>query len=188
MTKEKQQKNQQTKLKESDITNLIKDWAYKVHPKDVTLIRNNTTGIPNGRGSLRKNPDSGHPDFHVIYHLAGIPITLFFEIKSPSGKVSELQEKWHKTFDKRGIRTFVVRGVQDAENALLQIEEEFQSHIAYSYLGITRRNMRKGPKFKQIDKDHTEGVEKGKGTPERDLTSATSKEAKIVSGSKQQNS
>ena len=188
MTKEKQQKNQQTKLKESDITKLIKDWAYQVHPKDVTLIRNNTTGILNGRGSLRKNPDSGHPDFHVIYHLAGIPITLFFEIKSPSGKVSDLQEKWHKTFDKRGIRTFVVRGVQDAENALLQIEEEFQSHIAYSYLGITRRNMRKGPKFKQIDKDHTEGVEKGKGTPEKDLTSATSKEAKIVSGSKQKTS
>ena len=115
MTKEKQQKNQQPKLKESDITNLIKDWAYKVHPKDITLIRNN--------------------------------------------------------------RTFVVRGVQDAENALLQIEEEFQSHIAYSYLGITRRNMRGGAK-----------VEKGKGTPERDLTSATSKEAKIVSGSKQKTS
>ena len=177
MTKERQQKKAQLKLKESHITKLIKDWAYKVHPKDITLIRNNTTGIPDGRGSLRKNPDSGHPDFHVIYHLAGIPITLFFEIKSPSGKVSDLQKKWHKTFDKRGIRTFVIRGVQDAENALLQIEKEFQSHIAFSYLGITRRNMRGGAK-----------VEKGKGTPERDLTSVTTKEAKIVSDSKQKTS
>ena len=141
------------------------------------MIRNNTTGIPDGKGALRKNPNSGHPDFHVIYHLAGIPITLFFEIKSPSGKVSELQKKWHKTFDKRGVRTFIVRDVQDAENALLEIEKEFQSHIAYSYLGITRRNMRGGAK-----------VAKGKGTPDRDLTSATSKEAKVVSGTKQKNS
>ena len=44
-------------------------------------------------------------------------------------------------------------------------------------MGISRTNMRGGAK-----------VQKGKGTPDRDLTSATPKEAKIVSGSKQKNS
>ena len=188
MMKEKQQKKAQLKLKESEVSNLIKDWAYKIHPKDVTLIRNNTTGIPNGRGSLRKNPESGHPDYHVIYHLAGIPITLFFEIKASDGRVQEHQKKWHETFEKRGIRTFVICSVEDAENALSRIEKEFQSHINYSFLGIPPKSMRGGVKFKElkINKENfTQGVESGKGTPPKDFSSFTRKEAKIVADTKQ---
>ena len=188
MTKEKPQKKVQLKLKESDITNQLKDWAYKIHPKDVTLIRNNTTGIPNGRGSLRKNPDSGHPDYHVIYHLAGIPITLFFEVKAPDGRVQAHQKKWHEAFDKRGIRTFIIKSIEDAENALIRIEKEFQTHINFSYLGIPRRNVSEGVKFRELKinkQNFTQGVETGKGTPEKDHTSATRKEAKIMADTKQ---
>ena len=162
MTKGKPQEKAQLKLKESDITKQLKDWAYKIHPRDVTLIRNNTTGIPNGRGSLRKNPDSGHPDYHVIYHLAGIPITLFFEVKAPDGRVQAHQKKWHETFEKRGVRTFIIKSIEDAEDALTEVEKQFQSHINYSFLGIPRKCMQK-----------ESTVIKGKGKPPRDLTSSS---------------
>lgn len=123
--------------------------------------------------SFKKNPDSGHPDYHVIYHLAGIPITLFFEIKSPSGKVSDLQKSGTKPSTKE-VSEPSLSGTYKTQKTPYSKSKKSFSHIAFSYLGITRRNMRGGAK-----------VEKGKGTPERDLTSVTTKEAKIVSGSKQ---
>ena len=140
-------KKQYENLKtEQQVTKEILDWEMlrNAHSKkfdkqeEVKLYRYTTTGIPDGKGGLRKNPQAGAPDFIGIYLMAKIPVCFFFELKSAKGKQSEAQKKWEKECKRFGIPYYLVRSAAEAESSLASIHEKYQRKISWSYLGISR--------------------------------------------------
>lgn len=67
-----------------------------------------------GRVSFSKSPIAGFPD------IAGIHHGMFFalEVKTSSGKVSDLQDAWLRDLNSAGGYACVVRSLADADHAL----------------------------------------------------------------------
>ena len=121
-------------MNEKQITEIIKEWS-KSH-KEITLIRFNTTGIPDGKGGFRKNSLKGAPDFIGIYMMADMPVSFFFEIKSPKGKQSESPKKFEEASKKLGHHYYVIRSAQEAEDAIAEIHNQHRRKISWSFLGL----------------------------------------------------
>lgn len=56
----------------------------------------------------------GIPDLLVIWTTGSHAEFGFLEIKTPKGKLSAAQERWHEMADRRGIRVRVARSIRDA--------------------------------------------------------------------------
>ena len=121
-------------MNEKQITEIIKEWS-KSH-KEITLIRFNTTGIPDGKGGFRKNSLAGAPDFIGIYMMADMPVSFFFEIKSPKGKQSDSQKKFEEASKKLGHHYYIIRSAQEAEDAIAEIHNKHRRKISWSFLGL----------------------------------------------------
>ncbi len=121
-------------ITEKQVTEEIKSWN-KSHP-EITLIRFNTTGIPNGKDGFRTNSLKGAPDFIGVYMMAKIPVTFYFEIKSPTGTQRESQKKFEEASKKLGHHYFIIRSAQEAEDAIAKIHRTHSQKIGWSFLGI----------------------------------------------------
>ena len=124
------------KENEKDVTKQVLDWVS--YDPEITLLRFNTTGIPDKsvKGGLRKNPVAGAPDFIGVYMMAKIPISFYFEIKSPTGKQRDAQKKFEQAVKVQGHHYFIIRSAQDAEEAIRKIHKQHRGRIGWAFLGI----------------------------------------------------
>lgn len=89
--------------------------ALGIRP-DVILWRNNTGVLPSPTGATRFGLGVGSADLVGMLSPSGRFFAL--EVKTPSGKVSEDQRRWHDVVRRHGGFCAVVRSVAEAEAAL----------------------------------------------------------------------
>jgi len=93
-------------MRETDIEKKIKEYlklnGYKVW-------KNLTEGSRTGGSGRKKSPNKGIPDLSALKD----GITYYLEVKTPTGKVSEDQKKWHEEMYKHGAVVHVVTSVND---------------------------------------------------------------------------
>lgn len=110
-------------MKETDIQRLIIEWGRLV--KKLSIWRINVQGM---RG--RKSTNLGMADLIAQYVFCGIPILIFFEVKTPKGKQGESQIEFEKLVKRDGGFYFLVTSVQEAQDALQKVERFLSSKIS----------------------------------------------------------
>ena len=110
-------------MKETDIQRLIIEWGRLV--KGMSVWRINVQGM---RG--RKSTNLGMADLVAQYVFCGIPILIFFEVKTPKGKQGESQKQFEEVVKKDGGFYFLVTSIQDAQDALQKVERFLSSKIS----------------------------------------------------------
>lgn len=100
-------------LSETQISRGIQD-AIEAMGLIVERLQSGTaTGLRGGRMRLAS---PGTPDLFVA--VGG---GLFLECKTPTGKLSENQLRWHRIARAHGVRVEVVRSVEDAVRVVLEM-------------------------------------------------------------------
>lgn len=91
-------------MSEQDIQRQIKKW---LESKGAHVTKYNA----NGYGVV------GHPDLFVSFPVAGIaiPLAFFVEVKTKTGKISMMQDIYHKKLKKANHLITVARSVEDIE-------------------------------------------------------------------------
>jgi len=120
-------KNALFRTQEADVVRSIREWA-SYHP-EVLLLRLQTQGIPTADGRMRPNDMRGAADFVLQYSCCDIPVCVWMEAKSSRGKLSDAQKTFQEQVLRRGGYYFVVRSVQDAEDALAEVERQMRSVV-----------------------------------------------------------
>lgn len=110
-------------MKETDIQRLIIEWGRLV--KKLSIWRINVQGM---RG--RKSTNLGMADLVAQYVFCGIPVLIFFEVKTPKGKQGKSQKQFEELVKRDGGFYFLVTSVQDAQDALSKIERFLSSKIS----------------------------------------------------------
>ena len=119
------------KESEANIQKAILDWG-KVNK--IPMRRMNVIGTPyvrNGITYFRKAPNVGMADIHCEYFVAGLPISVWLEFKTKAGKLSPSQVKFRDGVNRYGGFYFVVRSIDDVEDALHQIIAKVGKHISW---------------------------------------------------------
>jgi Holliday junction resolvase-like predicted endonuclease len=65
---------------------------------------------------------NGWPDLQIH----GLGITIFIEVKTPTGKVSELQKFRHKQIEERGFYVIITSSLTHLKNEFIRISEGIQ--------------------------------------------------------------
>ena len=106
------------KVKESEanIQKAILDWGKVMR---IPMRRMNVIGTPTKDG-FRPAPNRGMADIHCEYFVAGLPISVWLECKTKAGKLSPSQRNFRDGVNHYGGFYFVVRSIEDVEDALFQ--------------------------------------------------------------------
>lgn len=110
-------------MRETDIQKLIIEWGRLV--KGMSVWRINVQGM---RG--RKSTNLGMADLVAQYVFCGIPVLIFFEVKTPKGRQGESQKQFEEIVKRDGGFYFLVTSVQDAQDALQKVERFLSSKIS----------------------------------------------------------
>ena len=102
------------KESEANIQKTILDYG-KI--KGIPMRRMNVIGTPTKDG-FRPAPNRGMADIHCEYFVAGLPISVWLECKTKRGKLSPSQRNFRDGVNHYGGFYFVVRSIDDVENAL----------------------------------------------------------------------
>jgi len=102
---------------EAGIQKAILQWG--AYTEGVSMFRMNVIGIPiHGKpGKFRPAAEKGIADIYVQLMVWGIPVSCWLEVKA--GK--EKQRASQKEFEKRVENYYLVRSVEDAAAAILQV-------------------------------------------------------------------
>jgi len=119
-------KNYKYKITENDIQRSIKDYLQVLENQDkLMFIRNNSGAMPikgkNGKTRYIKFGKKGSPDilawikksFNDGDYCIRFANTIALEIKSATGKQSEIQKEWQEKFEKLGGEYYIVRSVEE---------------------------------------------------------------------------
>lgn len=85
------------------------------------VCRMNLGGVRHGRHSnaMGKNPLKGFPDLFFLH--ADRSGTMFcVEVKTPTGKMSEIQLEWKKRLEGYGVLVIVAASVDDVKRGLIK--------------------------------------------------------------------
>ena len=102
-------------LKESEasIQKSILEWGKVMR---IPMRRMNVIGTPTKDG-FRPSPNKGMADIHCELIIAGIPVSVWLEVKNKRGKLSVSQETFREGVTSYGGFYFVVRSIEDVEKA-----------------------------------------------------------------------
>ena len=102
------------KESEANIQKSILDWGKVMR---IPMRRMNVIGTPTKDG-FRPSPNKGMADIHCELIIAGIPVSVWLEVKNKRGKLSESQETFREGVNSYGGFYFVVRSIEDVEKVL----------------------------------------------------------------------
>ena len=102
------------KESEANIQKAILDWGKVMR---IPMRRMNVIGTPTKDG-FRPSPNKGMADIHCELIIAGIPVSVWLEVKNKRGKLSESQETFREGVNSYGGFYFVVRSIEDVEKVL----------------------------------------------------------------------
>ena len=101
------------KESEANIQKAILDYG-KI--KGIPMRRMNVIGTPTKDG-FRPSPNKGMADIHCELLIAGIPVSVWLEVKNKRGKLSQSQETFRIGVNGYGGFYFVVRSIDDVQKA-----------------------------------------------------------------------
>ena len=101
------------KESEANIQKAILDWGKVMR---IPMRRMNVIGTPTKDG-FRPSPNKGMADIHCELIIAGIPVSVWLEVKNKRGKLSVSQETFREGVTSYGGFYFVVRSIEDVEKA-----------------------------------------------------------------------
>ena len=114
------------KEKESTIQKAVLDWLKY---NNLLAVRLNNIPVPVKGGGFRPVAMKGLPDAHVDYPFLGVPISVWIEFKTSTGKLSEHQKNFKDKVESYGGFYCIVRSIDDMESYLDDIKKEVESRI-----------------------------------------------------------
>jgi hypothetical protein len=100
------------KESESSIQKAILQWGE--YQEGIQMFRMNVIGTPLPDGGFRPSPQRGVADLYVQLMVLGIPVGVWLEVKSKTGRLSKHQ----KDFGKLVPLYYVCRSIDDAAHAI----------------------------------------------------------------------
>ena len=100
------------KESESSIQKAILEWG--AYQEGVSMFRMNVIGTPLPDGGFRPSPQRGVADLYCQLMVSGIPVGVWLEVKSKTGRLSKHQ----KEFEKLVPLYYVCRSIEDAAAAI----------------------------------------------------------------------
>ena len=105
------------KQTEANIQKAILDYGKL---KKIPMRRINVIGTPytiNGKTYLRRSTNIGMADVHAEFMIGGIPVSVWLEVKSETGKLSSNQKHFRDRARSYGGFYFVVRSIEGLHEA-----------------------------------------------------------------------
>ena len=109
-------------LKEKHIQKAILEWGLY---NRILMHRINVIGTPYQKDGItyyRPATNSGMADILCTHVVEKIPVIVWLEVKSAKGKMSSSQIAFRDTVRKHRGHYYVVRSIEDVENALREVE------------------------------------------------------------------
>tara|TARA_R110002020_G_scaffold293187_1_gene508609 strand:+ start:176 stop:559 length:384 start_codon:yes stop_codon:yes gene_type:complete len=107
---------------EAQIQYAIQRWA--LWKQDIQIWRINVIGVPLKKGGYRPSTNPGMADLHLTLWVEGIPISAWLEVKRARAYQNKNQKKFETQIKDHGGFYFVVRSIDDVEDALKIMREE----------------------------------------------------------------
>tara|TARA_Y100000034_G_scaffold136041_1_gene210447 strand:- start:2673 stop:3044 length:372 start_codon:yes stop_codon:yes gene_type:complete len=114
------------KEKESSIQKAVLDWLKY---NKLLAVRLNNIPVPIKGGGFRPVSMKGLPDAHVDFPFLGIPLSVWVEFKTANGKLSDHQKYFRDRVEEYDGFYFVVRSIDEMEEALKKVKEMSSDRI-----------------------------------------------------------
>ena len=114
---------------EKHIQRAILEWGQY---KRILMHRINVIGTPLHKDGLtvyRPSRNKGMADIHATLILAGIPISVWLEVKTKRGKLSPNQLLFKDSVEAFGGFYYVVRSIDDVESAVDEVKLKSMGNI-----------------------------------------------------------
>ena len=112
--------NEKVKETEAQIQKAILQWgAYK----RILMHRINVIGTPLHKDGLtvyRPSTNRGMADIHATVLVEGIPVSVWLEVKTKKGRISDNQKAFQESIEAAGGFYYVVRSIDDVDLAIQQ--------------------------------------------------------------------
>lgn len=108
---------------EAQIQKAILQWGGY---KRILMHRINVIGTPlhkAGKTIYRPSTNKGMADIHATVLVGGIPVSVWLEVKTKKGRISENQKLFSDTVKAAGGFYYVVRSIDDVEDALRDVTQ-----------------------------------------------------------------
>ena len=109
---------------EKHIQRAILEWGQY---KRILMHRINVIGTPLHKDGLtvyRPSTNKGMADIHATVLVAGIPVSVWLEVKGKKGKLSPNQLLFKDAVETFGGFYFLVRSIEDVELALAEVRQQ----------------------------------------------------------------
>ena len=109
-------------IKESSIQKSILSWG---NANRILMHRINVIGTPyirHRKTYYRPAQNTGMADILCIHLIENIPVNVWLEVKTKTGKLSPSQIAFKNTIEAYSGYYFIVRSIEDVESALKQVE------------------------------------------------------------------
>ena len=109
------------KQTEAQIQKAILDYGKL---KKIPMRRINVIGTPytiNGKTYFRSSTNLGMSDIHAEFMIGGIPVSVWLEVKTSTGKLSSNQKQFRDGARSYGGFYFVVRSIDDVHEAFNKV-------------------------------------------------------------------
>ena len=109
---------------EKHIQRAILEWGQY---KRILMHRINVIGTPLHKDGLtvyRPSTNKGMADIHATVLVAGIPVSVWLEVKGKKGKLSPNQLLFKDSVEAFGGFYYVVRSIEDVESALAEVRQQ----------------------------------------------------------------
>jgi len=116
---------------EAQIQKAILQWGGY---KRILMHRINVIGTPlhkAGKTIYRPSTNKGMADIHATVLVGDIPVSVWLEVKTAKGRVSENQKIFSDTVTAAGGFYYVVRSIDDVETALRDVTQRTIQNIKH---------------------------------------------------------
>ena len=114
---------------EAQIQKAILQWGQY---KKILMHRINVIGTPihkPGKTVYRPSTNKGMADIHATLLVGDIPVSVWLEVKTAKGRMSENQKIFNDTVSAAGGFYYVVRSIDDVELVVAEVRQKTMQHI-----------------------------------------------------------
>lgn len=115
------------KQTESQIQKAILDYGMI---KKIPMRRINVIGVPTPNG-FRPSPNKGMADIHAEFLINGMPVSVWLEVKTKTGKLSHHQKVFRDGVKSYGGFYFIVRSIDDVLEAFDSVFKTTYSKLSF---------------------------------------------------------
>ena len=116
---------------EAQIQKAILQWGGY---KKILMHRINVIGTPlhkAGKTIYRPSSNKGMADIHATVLVGDIPVSVWLEVKTKKGRISENQKAFNDVIKSYGGFYYVVRSIEDVELVLAEVKQKTLQNIKH---------------------------------------------------------